>query len=142
MTTVFITGDRSMSPAMAFGIVVPVITKIAHDNPEGIRFVTGDAVNGVERAVRYFLPEQFVTVVSREQNAEGHVDFDKSSAEAAGIADYAVVIHTDPLNSRLAKSVAQAFTKVEFPLDEIINATPDDASALFDEKETEEKPES
>lgn len=142
MTTVFVTGDRSMSPTMAFGIVVPVITKIAQDNPEGVRFVTGDAVTGIERAVRYFLPEQFVTVVAREADAEGHVDFDKSSAEAAGVADYAVVIHADPLNSRLAKSVAKAFTKVEFPLDEIINATPDDASELFAEKKDEEKPES
>lgn len=141
MTTVFVTGDRSMSPTTAFGIVLPVITKIAHDNPEGVRFVTGDAVTGIERAVRYLLPEQFVQLVNREVDAEGHVDFDKSSAEAAGIADYAVVIHTDPLNSRLAKSVAKAFAKVEFPLDEIINSTPDDASELF-EKKDEEKPES
>lgn len=140
MTTVYLTGDRSMSPTLAFGIVVPIINKIVTDNPEGVNFVTGDAVNGVERAVRFLLPEQFVKVLKRGLDTEGHVDFDTSSAEAAGLADYAVVIHMDPLNSRLAKATMQAFAKVEFPLDEILNPTPDDASELF--KEEEKKPES
>lgn len=133
MTTIFVTGDRSLNPVTAFGIVAPVVNKLITDHPEGVRFVTGDALSGIERAMRYVIPDHFIHVITRTTDAEGHTDWDASAKEAAGLADMAVVIHTDPLSSRLAKSVTKHFENVEFPLEGIINAAPDDVSSLTEE---------
>jgi hypothetical protein len=143
MTTIYVTGDRSMDALTAFSITVTVIDQHMKAHPEGIRFMTGDAVTGIERAVRYLIPEQFVSVLQREQDTEGHIDFDKTNALAAAEADYAVVIHPKPLDSRIAKSVAKIFQdagkEALFPLDAVLNVAPDDISELFPEEKEEEK---
>jgi predicted nucleic acid-binding protein len=148
MTVVYITGDRSMDAMTAFSITATIVNHELTAHPEGLRFVTGNANTGIERAMRYLVPEAFIKVIERETAPEGHVDFDKANVLAAAEADYAVVIHPKPLDSRIAKSVAKIFKdagkEATFPLDAILNKAPDDASELFPPEEedvTETKPE-
>lgn len=136
-TTIFITGDRSQAPVPAAQIVQLIIAQQlakATESDEQVRFMTGNAGSGIERAVRYILPEAYVQVVSYSFDDENHVNFDETYSVIAPEIDKAVVIHTDPLNSRLAKSVMQHFKNVEFPLDSVVNNVPDDISSLTDEK--------
>lgn len=139
-TTVFLTGDRSQGPMPAAQITAIVINQIvAQTNDDtGIRFITGNSESGIERAVRYLIPSQALKVVDYELDKEGYVDFESTFASVAGEVDKTVVIHTDPLNSRLAKAAIVQFKDVEFPLDAVLNAAPDDASSLLgDEKNSE-----
>lgn len=141
-TRVFLTGDRSQGPLPAAQIVAIVMQKVLADNPDGVHFLTGDSPSGIERAVRYVVPEGYVTVVKYPLDAEGHQDFDAALSVLKDVVDKAVVIHVDPLNSRLAKSVVANFKDVEFPLDAIVNQTPDtipDDMLGGDESATEEK---
>lgn len=135
-TTIYLTGDRSFQPVPAVSIVNLVLMQELLKHPEGIKVLTGDSVSGIERAVRYLIPEGTVGVFQREADEEGRVDFDGPHKQLASQVDKVIVIHTDPLNSRLAKSVAQNFPpeKVEYPLDEIVNQAPADIAELLDEK--------
>ncbi len=141
MKRIFITGDRSQNPMSAAEIVNLIISKVLTDEPEGVRFSTGNMPSGIERAVRYLVPEQFLDVVSYGQDDEGHVDFGATLSIVATEIDTAIVIHTDPLNSRLSKAVTQHFSNVEFPLDAILNKAPDDISSLLNEEAPKENPE-
>lgn len=139
-TTVFLTGDRSQGPMPAAQITAIVINQIvAQTNDEtGIRFVTGNLESGIERAVRYLIPSQALKVVNYDVDEEGRVQFESAFASVAGEVDKTVVIHTDPLNSRLAKAAIVQFKDVEFPLEAVLNSAPDDASSLLgDEKAPE-----
>lgn len=144
-TTVFITGDRSQAPIPAAQIVQLVLAQILTEQTEKnepVQFMTGNASSGIERAVRYMLPEGYVQVVSYSITDDNHVDFDETYSVIADSVDKAIVIHTDPLNSRLAKAVMKNFKDVEFPLDSVVNSAPDDISALMDEEgNSEEKTE-
>jgi len=128
-TVVYITGDRSLPTHAAYEIVRMIIPKILIQHPEGVRFVTGNEFSGIERAVRFIIPEPFITVLNREKTAEGHIDWDKTSEEASKLAEVAVVVHIDPLNSRVAKSAMKYFEKVELPLEGIMNVAPDTVPA-------------
>lgn len=141
MTTVFITGDRSFAdPIRAAKLVEIVMAKCMLENPEGVRFMTGDSTSGIERAVRYMVPEPYLNVISYSQDDEGHVQFEEAFKIAATEVETAIVLHMDPLNSRLAKAAAASFKNVDFPLDQVINPVPDDISELTDtnEKKSEE----
>lgn len=139
MTTVYLTGDRSMSPMAAVGVTNLIIMKLLNDHPEGIVIVTGDSPSGIEKAVRYLIPQAALKVFARELDEEGRPDFDGAHKALLSEVDEVVVIHTDPLNSRLTKSVAQTFPaeKVHYPIDEALNQAPNDPSVLF---ATEEEP--
>ena len=133
MTTIFITGDRSLPNSLAFKLVQAVMVKIVTENQEDLvnntlRFATGNAQNGIERAVRFIIPEQFLTVIERVHTPEGHIDWDASALYASKIAEKAVVIHMDPMNSRVTKAVLQNFKDVDMPLESLVQ-TPDTAPA-------------
>ena len=135
-----------MDALTAFSITVTVLEHEMKAHPEGLKFITGNSVTGIERAVRYLIPEQFVQVLKRETTVEGHIDFDKANSLAAVDTDYAVVIHPKPLDSRIAKSVAMVFQNAGkealFPLDVVLNKAPDDTSELFPEEAKKKNPES
>lgn len=137
--TIYLTGDRSMPPVPAVGLVNLVLQKVLQDNPEGVLLVTGDAPSGIERAVRYLVPEMALQVAKRTLNEHGAPDFDASHQELTAEVDKVIVLHADPLNSRLTKSIAKIFApeKVEYPLDAAINQAPDDLAGLLDEKTDE-----
>lgn len=131
MTTVFITGDRSLPTSIAYKLAQAAIVKCMLDEQtdlKSLRFATGDAQNGIERAVRFIIPEQFLTVVKRGTTPEGHIDWDQSALEASKVADRAVVLHMDPLNSRVTKPVLTYFETVDMPLT-ALDSTPDTAPA-------------
>jgi hypothetical protein len=132
-TTVYLTGDRSMMPLPAANLTAIILNKLLVDHPEGIMLLTGDSNTGIERAVRYLVPEQAVQVFQRTTDDEGRVDFDTTHKQLVSQVDKVIVLHTDPLNSRLTKSVAQLFPdeKVEYPLDTVMNQAPDDLNSLM-----------
>ncbi len=138
MTTVYITGDRSMSPMPAASVVSLVINTILTKHPEGIALITGDSPSGIEKAVRYLVPGEALTVVQRTLDDNNRPDFDAAHKLMIDAVDEVFVIHTDPLNSRLTKSVAQIFPedKVFYPLD-VLNEAPDTLEGLLDEKTVE-----
>lgn len=130
-TTVYLTGDRSMMPLPAANLTAIILNKLLVDHPEGIMLITGDSNTGIERAVRYLVPEQAVQVFQRTTDDEGRVDFDTTHKQLVSQVDKVLVLHTDPLNSRLTKSVAQLFPdeKVEYPLGTVV--VPNDLDALM-----------
>jgi hypothetical protein len=104
MSTVFITGDRSLNPVIAANAVLSVISQLLDQEPE-IEIGTGDLEGGVERAVRYFLPNAIE--VKHNITDAGYVDFDERHKRVAGTFDRVVFIHPDPLGSRIGKSLVE-----------------------------------
>lgn len=144
--TVLITGDRALRPAPAFEIVQAVLTVLLNQTGGDVEVHTGDALMGVERAVRYMLPEPLVQIHKYSMNSEGQIDFDAFMKDLSGKVDRVLVVHTDPLNSKVTKAVMQHFdeSKVEFPLDLILNKAPAttedmeaELQALMDEPPTD-----
>lgn len=109
MTKVFVTGDRSMDPLTAVAVTIAQLNKFAKvkGNGEKIEVYTGDFETGVERAVRYLIGD--ANVLFHDNDAEGHPDLDKLHKTAAETVDYALMIHGDPLKSRIGKSLAGHF---------------------------------
>jgi hypothetical protein len=122
----------------AASVVALVLNTILTQHPEGIALITGDSPSGVEKAVRYLVPGNALTVVQRTLDDNNRPDFDTAHQAMVDSVDEVFVIHTDPLNSRLTKSVAQIFPaeKVHYPLD-ALNKAPDTLEDLLDEKTPE-----
>jgi hypothetical protein len=137
--TVFLTGDRAQQPLPAAQIVAIVINKVLVEHPEGVRFATGNCESGIERAVRYLVPPSALDVVAYDIDTEGRTQFDAALKTAASTIDEAIVIHVDPLNSRLAKAVVANFKNVEFPLDGVFNSAPDTIEGLVPPEDEEGK---
>lgn len=134
MTTIYVTGDRSFEPLMAVQVVAAVLNTVIQKTGGQLKIVTGNSPTGIERAVRYLVPDPLVTVVDYSMN-EGKPDFLASMPTIKAEADGgAYVIHLDPLNSRLAQAVSMSFAPelVNFPLDVLSNKVPEDLS-MFDE---------
>lgn len=102
-TKVFITGDRSVDPVTAFGVTLPVLAGLVNSFGADVGFATGSMNSGVERAVRYILPG--VTEFPHVNTDEGYIDFDARHKQVIEDADYVVFIHSDPLASRIGKSL-------------------------------------
>lgn len=122
--TIFITGDRSMDPFTAVQIAGVIIGKIhleANAKQESLRFMTGNAKTGIERAVRYLIPEQVIDIVSYDINADGKPEFDEIHKIIATEIDEVWFLHPDPLSSRIGKSLHQHFShlKIKMPLQEL-----------------------
>lgn len=109
MTKVFVTGDRSVDPVTAAMVTAAQIAKFIKIKGEGekVEFYTGDFETGIERAVRYLVKD--ANVIFHDNDAEGHPDLEARHKIAAETADFALMIHPDPLKSRIGKSLAGHF---------------------------------
>lgn len=122
---IYITGDRSLDPITAVTLVNVILTKIGHELSQtgspGARFVTGNSKSGIERAVRYMLPEPVLDVMHYDINADGKPEFDEIHKIIAPNIDEVYFIHNDPLSSRIGKSLHQHFMhlKIKMPLQEL-----------------------
>lgn len=115
--TFYLTGDRSMDPINSAVFVGKAVTQILFENEgEPVTFITGNAPSGVEQAVRFIVPPSKLTVLERGKTPEGYIDFDASHKKIADIVDKAIVLHGDPLGSRIGQSVVSNFAddKVRF----------------------------
>lgn len=120
MKTVYITGDRSIDPINAVAIAGKAVAQVyAENDGEQVRFVTGTE-GGVEEALRFVLADGSVTIVERPKTDEGYTDWDGFHKKLSLTVDSAVVLHGDPLGSRIGKSVTANFPddKVRFLLQE------------------------
>lgn len=123
---IYITGDRSMDPLTSVTLVNVILTKIGHEISQipdvpGARFVTGNSKSGIERAVRYMLPEPVLDVVSYDIGADDKPQFDTIHEILSPRVDEVWFIHNDPLSSRIGKSLAKwiAPGKIKMPLQEL-----------------------
>lgn len=111
---VFITGDRSVNPVIAPMLLNMALQRaVATWGPTygDLEFSTGDQA-GVEAAVRYLLPASKVEFaeVPTPTTADGdHPDFDARHALARHTCDAVLVVHGDPMSSRIAKSALAAW---------------------------------
>lgn len=105
MKKIFITGDRSMDPVKAAGAVEAILKDLIVQNDGDLAVATGNLAGGVERAVRYLLPEADVNVFPYEQTADGLINFDEMFAALADESDEIVFVHMDPQSSRIGKAI-------------------------------------
>lgn len=106
MKNIYITGDRRMHPGAALVVIGKLIIETIVENGEDVNFITGTET-GVEAVVREMVPAKQLTVVERSQTPEGYTDFDTFHKEIADKIDRAIIIHTDPLVSRIGKSASE-----------------------------------
>lgn len=121
MKTFYLTGDRSIDPANAVAIVGKAVAQLHFENKgEELAFVTGTEPGGVEFAARFIIPTGALTVIERPKAPEGWTNWDKSHATIEPTVDAAVVLHGDPLASRIGKSVSDNFPpeKIRFLIQE------------------------
>lgn len=106
---IFITGDRSLHPLVAVAAVAQTVSDLVEKYSDGehIQFYTGSVETGVERAVRYLVPD--VQVIVHSLTDEGYIDFDGRHEIMKAEADIAVLIHPSPLESRIGASLAKSF---------------------------------
>lgn len=115
--TFYLTGDRSMDPINSAVFVGKAVTQILFENEgQAVTFLTGNAPSGIEAAVRFIVPPSRLTVLERGKTEEGYIDFDATHKKIADLVDSAVVLHGDPLGSRIGQSVVANFPdeKVRF----------------------------
>lgn len=123
MKYVYITGDRALSPISAVHVVHHTLLSIFKTHGSDIQVITGNAPSGIEKAVRYLVPKEHITVAKRGLDPAGNIDFDASNKFLAPTVDAVYVLHPDPMNSRVAQSVARNFSPsiVEYPLSEMLS---------------------
>lgn len=127
MTTIYVTGDRALSPWISVNLAAQVVQMALiaarKENPdEEVSLVTGDSPTGIEGALKFlFGHDPNFTVYPRSQNAEGKWDFDSHNKSLVASVDKVYLLHADPLNSTVAKSVIQIFPedKVVMPLQDL-----------------------
>lgn len=113
MFNVYITGDRSLSP-MSSAVVVnnvlnSILTAAATQGVDDVHIITSTSSGGIEAAVRYLVPKEHLTVVKRNMGADGHLDFDATNDLIQMSANQVIVLHPDPMASRITQSVARIF---------------------------------
>lgn len=106
VTKVFLTGDRRMDPMTAALVTAGAIQKIVKKYNR-IEVYTGALETGIERAVRYLVPN--VNVIIHDDLADGKPDLDTRHKTARETVDVAVMIHGDPLASSIGKNLANYF---------------------------------
>lgn len=116
MTKVYITGDRSMNPLLAVQVVHMTLVQVVADHGPDVELVTGASEGGIDRAVRYLVPNIMVAVPPLTD--EGKPNFDELHKHLNETVDKVFVLHTDPMSSKIAASVLQNFApdKVELPI--------------------------
>lgn len=106
----FITGDRSVHPAMAMGVVAVAMLKLLKADP-ATTFATGDN-SGVESAVALvgLSTGIDVTVIASPHKEDGSVDWDARHASLFADPDVHVTfVHGEPESSRIGKSLIAAY---------------------------------
>lgn len=118
MNKILITGDRSMHPVAAVNVLAPVLGALAERFPSlhGRDLITGD-LPGVERAARYLLPN--IQTFAYPRDAEGKPLFAEAYEDLDEVVRV-VIIHPEPLDSRVAKAAMQVWPqeKVWLPMSE------------------------
>lgn len=125
MTTIFLTGDRSMNPLLAVQVAGQLVFEIAASNAiaslagaEPIAIATGDNA-GFERAVRDVLEGLGATPTVVPTGVNPDTDkpaWDTRHEVVNALADRVVFVHTDPLSSSLGASLMKVCgDKVELP---------------------------
>lgn len=106
MTTYFVTGDRALDPAAAviaaMNVLASLTWKAVTEGSEVPRVATGDQP-GFEAAVRYLLPT--AQVFEAETGSDGKPDFDARHVLAALTCDKALVVHGEPFESNIYRSM-------------------------------------
>lgn len=100
----FLTGDRSLDPVTSVAAAVQVIAALPVADVTDV--YTGD-LNGVERAVRYLLPG--VNVIESLATDDGKPNLNERHERVRSLVDGAVLIHPDPLDSRIYASLVEFF---------------------------------
>jgi hypothetical protein len=121
MKKYFITGDRSMHPLAAAQIVDAVIKRLVLESNGDLAVGTGNLSQGVERAVRYIVPEQLINLVSYDHDDEGNVIWTPAFEAIAPTTDEVIFIHQDPLSSHIGRALSAVFPpeKIRMPLQEL-----------------------
>jgi len=122
MKTFYITGDRSMDPLAAAKIVSVLIQQLAEETKGDLAIGTGNLLAGVERAVRFLVPEDVINVAEYSQTEDGNISFDEAFSLLEPSTDQVIFIHMDPLSSHIGKALARTFPpeKIRMPLQEVI----------------------
>jgi len=124
MTTVYLTGDRSIDPLTAANLAAAAIQDLVHEAHGDIEFVTGDAPSGIEKAVRYLVPEARLSVVTRQLDEDGRPNLDLAheaiKAEHPGVVP--VLLHSAPLDSKIGASAVKVFGEeaVKLPMQDAV----------------------
>lgn len=123
MSKIFITGDRSMNPLLAVNLVMALLNDCAKNGTidvSNLIVCTGDAAFGVDRAVRYLVPNSLVAVTPLDN--EGKPNYPELHKHLNESVDKVFVLHSDPLVSRIAASVMQNFNpdKVVLPIQDAL----------------------
>lgn len=110
MTTVYVTGDRSINPLLAI-MGVAALEKALAAKYEDLTIVTGDAPTGVESALEFLHRGSDKLIIKpRTLKDDGKPDFDAHNKElAASGVDVVAVLHGDPLGSNIVKSIMANF---------------------------------
>lgn len=102
-----------MSPMVAAftvdNIIKSLLASASEKGVEDVHFITSNAPGGVEAAVRYLVPKDYLTVVKRNIGTDGHLDFDATNELIQMSAQQVIVLHPDPMASRVTQSVARIF---------------------------------
>lgn len=126
MKKIYITGDRSMSAIAAVKVVFAVLKDIVeNEGPGNFAIGTGNCILGVERAVRYLVPEESMNLAAYEQDADGNVDFESTFRELEPLTDVVIFLHMDPLSSHIGRALGAIFPpeKVVMPLQDAMTET-------------------
>lgn len=119
--TFYLTGDRSMDPANSVAIVGKAVAQLYNENKgEELKFITGNHPGGIEFAARFVIAKDALGIVERPTTEDGYIDWDLSHKKLVDSVDKAIVLHGDPLGSRIGKSVSDVFPedKVRFLIQE------------------------
>lgn len=109
MKNVYITGDRQMDSFAAAKIVNTVLKQVITETNGDLAVGTGTCAYGVERAVRFLVPDEACNIAPYSQDGDGTIDFEQAFALLEPSTDLVVFIHMDPLSSHIGKALAATF---------------------------------
>jgi hypothetical protein len=122
MKNIFITGDRSMEPYLAAGAVNAILKDLVRQTGGDLAIGTGNCAGGIERAVRFLVPDSAMNLAHYSYDEDGKPDFESTFRELEDVIDQVVFIHTDPLSSSIGRAIAAVFPdeKVTMPFQEVM----------------------
>jgi hypothetical protein len=101
---IYLTGDRSMNPVIAVAAAAQVAAMLPVEDVTDL--YTGD-LGGFESAVRYLVPG--VNIVESLATDAGKPDLHELHGRVRPMVDAAVLVHPDPLDSRVYASLVEFF---------------------------------
>lgn len=109
MKRIFITGDRAMPAFQSAQVVNSVLQKLVEENNGDLAVGTGTCANGIERAVRFLVPDEALNIASYELDPEGNIDFEGTFRLLEPVTDEVVFLHLDPLASHIGRALTRTF---------------------------------